>query len=479
MQTLARDRERVREWLYRLIHEFRERSDKLSDLEREYIAVSGDFRTPCQLEIFWMRNPEWQFFVMTRHEDREDLEIIINGPYEAYSFLDETEKIMQEERWKEQVPLSQEEEKYVGSMSYADCFGDILHSQILQIKNLMFRMRPETGTWGGFRLSSPGGWVQFIQGNIADLDRNEYLSRIFDYLRIRAKPVSQEESRKKQSPKKRYITGYGTYFYPPIWIGRMPKPTFRQRVHGSIGLPIFDKAFDCNFHQYRLVFNTDGLFAINSESRNEALQILNCILATAFLMGVESQTVRQNEIAKISFRPDGFTISGREEETPTLRTLLGEPLSERAYSLYYTQRVLSKQEILKIVSKAEKIFQEPKISEKAIFLLRANTHLTNSEHSQAFIFAWLLIERHIHELWQQFLEHREVSLPKSRTADAILRNLNRNNLLAKEEYNLLNRMRDERNAFVHKGETISRKMAEECIDFALSTFKKGMAPCLS
>jgi len=77
------------------------------------------------------------------------------------------------------------------------------------------------------------------------------------------------------------------------------------------------------------------------------------------------------------------------------------------------------------------------------------------------------------------LEQRKVSLPKSRTADAILRNLNRNHLLAREEYDLLNRMRDERNAFVHNGKAISRNMAEECVGYALGIVRKDMEPYLS
>jgi len=98
----------------------------------------------------------------------------------------------------------------------------------------------------------------------------------------------------------------------------------------------------------------------------------------------------------------------------------------------------------------------------------------NSEYSQAFTFAWLLIERYIHNLWEEFLGQRRVKLQKSRSVHDVLKNLNRNGLLGKEEYDLLNKMKEQRNSFVHHRKTISKNAAEKCVGYTFDLVKKNL-----
>lgn len=72
--------------------------------EDAWISNANDYRPPCQMELFWLREPEYQILVSTRFEDRPDMDIRVHGPFESHDFIDEVERILREPRWQLLTP---------------------------------------------------------------------------------------------------------------------------------------------------------------------------------------------------------------------------------------------------------------------------------------------------------------------------------------------------------------------------------------
>lgn len=127
--------QQLKEWHENFLKLFREESSKLSKEEKDHISYMYDFHSPCQIEVFWLKQPEWQLIVETHFEDRPDDEIIINGPYDSSIFQDEVKNILNHTRW--QVPVdgnsSPDSTKY-----YGDSLAEELHGFVEMAKNALF-----------------------------------------------------------------------------------------------------------------------------------------------------------------------------------------------------------------------------------------------------------------------------------------------------------------------------------------------------
>ena len=157
------ERQETKEWFLTLIKKFREEYEKLTDEEKAFIGNIG-YQPPCQIEIFWVKEPiEFQIIVLTHDSTRRDMEIIINGPYKGYEFFPELEKIMKEDRWARIVPP---DFPYYGAESsnlkYSDIFAGILHNFIKTIERSLFHKLHHGISWG--MMFGNDGWCQLVFG---------------------------------------------------------------------------------------------------------------------------------------------------------------------------------------------------------------------------------------------------------------------------------------------------------------------------
>src|SRR5438445_6024721 len=87
------------DWYDDFITKFRLEAAKLSDAERNKISNTDNYLEPCQIEVFWLEQPEFQTIICSRFADRPDREITINGPFKGYEFIEEVDKVLREPRW--------------------------------------------------------------------------------------------------------------------------------------------------------------------------------------------------------------------------------------------------------------------------------------------------------------------------------------------------------------------------------------------
>jgi len=94
-------------------------------------------------------------------------------------------------------------------------------------------------------------------------------------------------------------------------------------------------------------------------------------------------------------------------------------------SLLRKRREVKKEKIISLIREAERITQNPELSDSLIFLLDAYTCLQSSEYIQSFILSWIIIERHIYWLWKNFLKEKQITGNRKKQIDKSITNNNR------------------------------------------------------
>ncbi len=464
-------------WFVDLIETFRREYEKLSDSEKSQLLNSFDYTFPCQIEVFWMNDPiEYQVIVVTHDEDRSDMEIIIHGPFKAHEFLEKIEKIMEESRW-QKVAYTRHPHKEV--VKYSDLFISILSNLFRIIKNSIFS-KVSKGYIGGVALGARE-WCWYVSGNVIELDPYELVKNSIDEMKYRVKnKTSQgEETIQLSRISENRLKGYGTYFYPMVWIGKIPEPTFKEKVTGEYNLSS-SKVFDTKFNTFKLIVNSDGFIGIVTEDRTEAIRILNLIFGVALVLGHTCFAVRESEIAEIEVDPQSLEICSISMPYLSLKTLFIDHL--RPKITYFGMKEISESDIREIIKIAEKINKNPYLSELLIFLLEGSTHYVNAEYSQSFIMNWVIIERYIDKLWREFLDEKQMSNrrkdkltnPALWNIDSILEVLNLSGKLDDEGYELLRDLKNKRNNFVHRGRLIDKESAKELLNFSYVIVKNEL-----
>ncbi len=488
---------RLREWFLRLICEFRREYNKLLRT-RKSISLLGcfDYRSPCQVEVFWMEYPEIQFYVVTHDMDRSDKEIIINGPYENDEFLDRVEEIIKEPRWQKEVFVNGIKRKLSKEFEYA------IRSFVHDLVEYVFR--PVSFYKN---LPIPIEYTKFISmhwGNICNINPKEIVEYIFyeDLTFLGGTLVTirpYEDKREKVSEKlsKQEIEEnkdedvrsreFSTYFYPPIWVSGFPKLSFKEKVL-SLYVPWEDKVLEVKISDESdplIVFYRDGYFKINVDKRSEAIKLSNIIMGTALLQDFDAFAVRESDIVSesapssvfdevIKFTPYGVTYR--------------LALSKVSFSLidfekrYEEIRKISIQDIINILDKALLIYFNAcdEDIEYLLLLLESYTHLMHAEYAQSFTISWIILEKYINEIWQKFLATRNVSRKRRKkltnpnywNIDSILEVLNIFEVIKDNEYQLFMELKKKRNNFVHRGYTMEPVDARKAFEKAKKIVKE-------
>jgi len=470
------ERQKLKKWLLELIEKFREEYGKLSDEEKRFVGNSG-YQPPCQIEIFWINEPiEWQILVITHDLTRPDKEIIINGPYKGYEFLSKLEKIMKEERWSRIIPPdSPFYGAKTGTLKYSDIFAGIFQNFKRHIESSIF-YRTQKGVRMGWGFPN-NGLCQLTYGRIDELSQEKLITEII----TSAKANAKEYKKRKISPttgnlkKEEHLKGYGTYFYPPVWIGEAPKFSFIQKVTGNEFVPP-RTILKTRVNGKHVIVRSDGFIGIVHEDKKEVLKLVNVIFGTVLLLNIAPcHFARESEISEIEFNPTTLDIRSMTTPITTLRTYQVDPMASRHVFHLRKRKVIPKKDIEKVIEVADSILKNNELSNNVVLLLSAFSHYEESEYPQAFITSWIIIEKHISQLWTRVL--REKGLKKKRRekltnshlwhADHILEALNMLGKLDDDTYDLLMTLKSNRNKFIHEGAPIKEENAKKALDFAI------------
>ena len=465
-------------WLEELIDTFRqEAQQQLTEAQIASVGKSGNYLAPCQIEIIWIANPEFQIVVVSNFLDRKDKEIIINGPFQGHEVIDAIDNLLKEPRWTKplpvtggQAPLLPYPVEFTNQLTLAEVFSGVLYGDIETIKESFLQRVKRPSEFGGFPLGNEA-FVWLIAGNISDMPKNKFID---DFIRqAKFEPPTQQPT---PSPTLPQIRCTAAYVYPPIRIGAPPKPmNFGEFSSGMYMYRFGQVAFETKFDNYRMIITKDGLIAITGDNRELALRIFNVVFGTAELCGIPAQAVRESEIGAITF--DEATMATMTYSMP-MRTLRSMPILERRgqrFSFMSTlRRVVTEDKISEVVGKAQRIYQHLDKSEELSFFLQALTHLEDTEFAQSFTMSWIIVEKYLSRIWKNFMQEKKVygerenklTNPGMWSTDFVIETLNLSGVLSEQRYKLLMELKKERNNFIHKGRAITKDDAEECLKMA-------------
>ncbi|MCD6099615.1 MAG: hypothetical protein J7K33_03425 [Candidatus Marinimicrobia bacterium] len=501
-EKYEKERQKLQEWFIKLITEFR----------KEYGKSIMEFEFPCQVEIFWIKEPcEWQIIVITHDQERSDKEIIIHEPFQGYEFLREIGNILErEERWKKELPkdskaylrflnASMIEELPAGvsieipdieHLTRADIFIRFLSLFLYSSRYSPLFGRKIKGSdahlmyfSGNSVFFPPNGIVKVFYGNIAELDIQKILETFRDMITtLPDMDFTSEKIADKNGNNYGDITlsftgarlvGYAAYLYPPVWVYEKPIMSFEDLV---LLKPVVSSVpwVEFKIGDLNIEVDNDGKILVLTNSKKTARDILNLIagLLTIFnKAGLKFFAIRFSDLKEVYYNPENppgiylFKSHVPSRECSSVRRYV----SRSILSAPYNRPILGIEEINKAVKYAEKIWGNKDLMTSLVFFLEAYSHYFESEYNQAFIMGWTALERLVSLFWQKLWEGKGLSSNR-------LNDLNKWELLKKLEilelqgiikaeiYYTIKSLNRKRNNLVHHAESINQGDARRLLE---------------
>ena len=460
------------EYLVTLMDKFRERLAELSDEERCAASrVLCDFTSPCQTLVIWAKEPEFQIVIFSHIQSFEDKLVKVYEPIENNKLIDEIEERVLNDKLVKAIGR-----EYVESA--------LIHAlrDIQNRLNPLVSMPKESSISIASRVSG-NAFLWVIIGNITNIDMNDVLNKCIQDIRNASRPVQPV----KPIPQKEKVLlkGYGTYIYPPVWIGEVPKPSFRERFRGPfLWRYSNERVISTTYKGVPLIVTRDGYIAIGVEDKTKALTYLNEIMATLLVIRrIPVFIIRELDLGETEITEHGFTKSWYPL---SIRSKLYSPLEERYNPevLAKERRIIKEEDVAKIIRWSELITTDERLKTLLLLTLETFTHIFNSEYKQALILGWVILEEfYINELWKEHVLNKVDKNRKGKlrrwTADSKLEALSIAGIMPSNVYENLRKLKNERNNVVHRGREPSSDSVKLCLELIHKVVKSYISRYLA
>lgn len=462
-------------WLRSFILAFRREANLLSSEERAELSNLDDFFEPCQILAIQYRGLTQQYILVLHDSNRPDLEIeayIVN----AYEAMEKIEPIINDPKWDR--PLTDEEKTEVWNVgNYKELIERFLIG-VIRMRNRVLELRPGTPSDRAL-IKMLGREFEWLTHNLETIDPNEAVLKIINEAKEKAerkKKSSQTEERTstlKIEPEedKEEIKGYGTYFYPPIWVGEYPEYTLQEKVQGRHVFP--NKVLDTTYDGKLLIIYNNGYIGIAENDKQIAQNNLNEIMATGLLLGIPFFAINNYELSGVTFNLErvDFKMRGLTQRGALSRAF--EPqnvISEQFIKPFVS---IQKEGMEKIIKATKEITLDPDIKTCLPLFIESYTCFQHSQYLQSFILGWTVIEKHLNFLWESHLINKNVSKNRIHkfmgaewSISQVIEMLNVEQYFSNKERTVLHNLRRKRNNLVHEGENVEKSDAETCLTAA-------------
>jgi len=470
-------------WFTQLITTFRGEAGKLAPDQRLKISNLDDLSSPCQVDVLWFQNERFkidcQLIIYQHFRNEADLEICIHGPIPFHEAVNELDRILGHEKWNQELAL---EERYLiedGERTLRRILEGIFISALDELErytlSLAFTESGKPVIISQKRYVTKESFAWFVWGNICLMEPTEIVNKIIGEVVIKAPKPSLKLDIDTKAPKTE-LKAYGTYFYPRIWIGEIPKRSFKEKVQKQF-FPKSTNHFFPKYKGFQTTIQQDGLLAIVNEDKIESLDMLNEIMGVALVLGLPCYAIREPEVGEIRIDSETLAIKGSTMSLVSDRTRQVNQWGEPSYMSVMTPItfLLSIEDIMNLLSRAERITRDIEIKKSLLFLLESFTHLQSSEYPQCFVMGWTVVEKYIASIWDGFLKEKSITGKRREklrqgslwTTDDIVESLNLAGAIDADTYANLMNLKDKRNKILHKEETATKDDADQCFKVAL------------
>ncbi len=468
--------EKIRDWFIEFINRFREKSEELSKDDYKWIMGMENLFSPLQIHIFWFRNEyrkiNLQIVLFTKWIDIPDLEIKIYGPIKFSESVEQAENILNESLWNRELPLRKHFYRKGGIMKYSEELENLFYNTFNNFKNSslswVFNDTDDLFSIQKSSMSSIECFSWKIYGDISSSPIDKEIDRIYKFLDQK----NQQQAVKKEVKPKREIKGYGCYIFPPIWLGEQPKMTLKDKLLGTRILSFNKESLIQNYKGRTLILEKDGFIGIGEENKEQALTLLNEIMAIANIYKYTLHIIQNRDLGNIVINMESSRITSSSFSGTTKRTILSDERWKDIREIrIWARESIPIEQIKKIIKMAEAILSEDINSNIIIIFLGALTHLYNHEFSMSFLMNWTLIEKKIEIEWNKMLENNtndinhknKLRKRKFHTLDDKIEILYLKKIIKDNKYLELIRLKKIRNDIVHKGKKAKKEDVEACI----------------
>lgn len=468
----------LKQWWLDYISHFRIEYEKLPLSEQKGITNTNNFLDPCQIEVFWITDPDYQLIIQSNFDDRSDKEIIINGPYKPYEFQPKAVTILGEERWSRSMAhdsLRSYKPYTLGEMMATEIyrFVEIIKQHIFQI--------PQHNNQMLMGISVGDTWTSSCKGNIGDTDHVQKSKMMIQEIKQNVKPNQKNQPVFQPSKQPNTYTGFGIHFFPPILLGKEHKPSLDELVYNTSpsAWTHNNKAFDMKIKQHQIIVNNDGFIFVDIKNKEQALKLLNLIMACGAFYNFRLHAVRENELVLADYDKQSLTLASMQWESETRRAFLLEN-NFKPKNADLVRTMTKPDTIREILLNTEKLVVHEKLAADMRLFNEGLTHFQNSEFAQSFIMSWSVIERHYSDIWNTLLSNKNIDHerfsklinPNQWTIDYVLEFLSLQGEIDDISYDLLMDLKRKRNKFYHNGKQIIKDDAERCIKHAMRLLSK-------
>ncbi len=199
--------------------------------------------------------------------------------------------------------------------------------------------------------------------------------------------------------------------------------------------------------------NKTGRVFVAERNKEQALRILNLIMAVGTLRGIDLYAVREHELGEAQYNKEKKEVGGHSYALSSIR-MMQSSLPGR--SPYFGTEIDPKR-LQEAIMEAEKLYPNLKAVEELRLFIESFTHFNDSEYAQSFVLSWSIIERHLYELWTKKLA--EMDLDEDRqskllntvqwSTDYLIEVLSLSADISDLEYEAYGELKKKRNRFIH------------------------------
>lgn len=482
------------DWLQRFLSVFRAETEELNEMPGVKISNLDDFSAPCQIHLFWFQaepNIDYCCLLQTKMKNSPDGLVEVIGPMHPSEADEVLSEVLRWDRWSEESEdanylLFEGDDRSIRKSVASSLFQakQRLNQQILRCA---YVKEPPSGRPMGKQIFSDNGFTWDIYGDLRNEDPLDIINDIRrNVIRLGGtEPPPRPVKPNRASARRNRTSAFGTYFYPQMWVGELPSHTAHEILQGSLPAELLTptEAVATTYKGHKVIVKHDGYIAINAASRTQTTLLLNEIMATAWLYGMDTTTVREAEVGDAIMNVDDSTVASQGSAVVSLRTAsaFGLPWSLGHSDVRFRQTI-TESKLLKVITDAETLNSDANTQSLLSFLLEAHTHLAAQEFRQSLVMTWLVVESWINKTWSEALFAKDVigkrrkrlSNNSTYTSEIKSETLNLLGLIGDQQLTRLTSIRRQRNNVVHEGYAPSRQEAHSAIEFATNILKSHL-----
>jgi len=387
------DQADLTKWFQEVVTEYNELIKKCNPRTHYLPSIYGDFGFPCRIFAICTVQPMVQLVIVHKDAGVKGSSIQVHGPVRGNEFVHTAHELLKT-NWLSQKLNRISSSSFMYYRDYAD--HDLLFmTRFVNAKVEGQKKNPRPEYVDGplinphFQDYSNSYFSWLSVGNLLRKDPIQFAKTTFDSRRQSERSSSKGEtlshtavSLDATTPTQR---GFISAFYPPLWLGEFPTPSYHQRIVTGSYVPPYSKQISCQYKGCNITIYRDGFFVIAIDDKNACLRYLNEIMGMFLVSGVGVESISSADLGEATLYENG-NVGGyqlpamKSAERSRLVDLDSSTMTENELKVF-KRRECPEEKFPEIMERASKV--APEKSHFLMWLVRSFTFLCKSEFTYA------------------------------------------------------------------------------------------------